>query len=138
MPATNPWSQSRVASGRLRSIAGTARVGSSSRSPVIEGDRDRAENFREAALRHAAQQLHLREPQMRVHDSECHRQIAVALSLDKRDEPVAPADLDRRAKRQFEPRQGREALRDRLRARPMAQPGPGQPPGEAGDPGDRC
>jgi hypothetical protein len=106
--------------------------------PMVEADRDRAEHFGEAALYDAAQQFHLREAQMRVDEAERHRQIAVAARLDERDEPIVPADLDRRGERQAEARQGGETLRDRLRARPMAQSRPGEPPGEAGDPGDRC
>ena len=105
--------------------------------PMVETDRDGAEYFGEPSLRDAPQQFHLREAQMRVNKAERHRQIAVAARLDERDEPVAPADLDRCGERQFKARQGGEALRDRLRARAVAQSRPGQPPDKPRDPGDR-
>jgi hypothetical protein len=104
---------------------------------MVETDRDGAEYFGEPSLRDAPQQFHLREAQMRVNEAERHRQIAVAARLDERDEPVAPADLDRCGERQFKARQGGEALRDRLRARAVAQSRPGQPPDKPRDPGDR-
>ena len=55
------------------------------------------------------------------------REIAVAARLDERNQPVVPADLDRRLDRQTTPRQGSEALADGPRARAMTQPRPGQP-----------
>ena len=95
---------------------------------VIKRDRDRAENFGQAALRDAAQQLHLGQAQMRMDEAERHRQIAIAVRLDERNEPIVPADLDGCADRQVEPRQGGEPLRDSLWTGPVAQTGPSQPP----------
>jgi hypothetical protein len=105
--------------------------------PVVERDRDRAEDLGEAAPRDAAQHFDLRQAQMRVHETERHRQVAVAFGGDKRHEMVVPADLDRTAKRQTHARQRGEALRDRDRPRPVAQSSPGQPHRQPGDAGDR-
>ena len=105
---------------------------------VIKRDRDRAENFGQAALRDAAQQLHLGQAQMRMDEAERHRQIAIAVRLDERNEPIVPADLDGCADRQVEPRQGGEPLRDSLWTGPVAQTGPSQPPRQRRNRGDCC
>ena len=75
---------------------------------------------------------------MRVNETERDGEIAIAARLDKRDEPVVPADLDRSFERQIMARQGGEAVGDGPRARPMLQPRPSQPQRKVGDAGDRC
>ena len=105
---------------------------------VIERDRDGPEDFRQAALRNTAQHFHLRETQMRMHETERNSEIAVALGRDERHEMLVPADLDRRGKRRTRARQRREALCDRLPAWPVSQPRPGQAEREARKASNRC
>ena len=75
---------------------------------------------------------------MGVDEAERDGEVAVAARLDKRDQPVVPADLDRCFERQTVRGQRGEALGDGPRTRAMTQPRPGQPQREPGDARERC
>src|SRR3954447_7238714 len=85
-----------------------------------------SERLGEPPLRDAAQQFHLRQPQMGVHQAEGDRKVAVAPRVDEQDEMIVPAYLDRRRERRAGDRQRGKPLGDTAGAQPVPDSGASQ------------
>ena len=83
---------------------------------MVERHAERADHLRHAAPGEPAQQLHLRQPQVRVHEAEGDRQIVVGRRLDIGELMGVPVDGDLGRERGVA-RQCRQPLGEALRAR---------------------
>ena len=81
---------------------------------AIRFDPERPDQLGKAPLRRATHDLHLRQPQMRVHHAEPDGEIGLVLRIDERDLVVVPVDPDRRPDRR-----GHGKLRQALDERAM-------------------
>ena len=59
---------------------------------VVDVDAERADHLRHAPPRDHAHRRHLAEPQMRVHEAERERRVAVVVGFDEGNLPLAPVD----------------------------------------------